>query len=330
MQVKTRLSLALAAENVSLPAEGYIAVFNPRADQDLSFLPQDRLRLITGFKPDMDRLVAMGYDCVTEQTEACSGAIVFLPRAKALAQSLIHQAARLAKGPVIIDGDKQDGIESILKACRARTKVSAPFSKAHGKVFSVPSGDWCSEWHAIAGPNADGFVTAPGVFSADSIDPASRLLVDHLPTTLSGVGADMGCGWGYLSSTLLAATSKVEKLHLVEADKAALDCAKENVTDERAEFHWQDACTWGPDHPVDFVIMNPPFHTSRDADPELGRRFVRAAAKILKPRGELWMVANRHLPYETELNDCFKEVVECVGDNRFKIFHATRPSRSRR
>lgn len=75
--------------------------------------------------------------------------------------------------------------------------------------------------------------------------------------------------------------------------------------------------------------MNPPFHIGRASDPELGRAFIRAAARMLSPRGQLYMVANRHLPYEGDLAAAYGEVREIGGDNRFKIVQAARPSRTR-
>jgi len=77
------------------------------------------------------------------------------------------------------------------------------------------------------------------------------------------------------------------------------------------------------------VIMNPPFHTTRAADPALGQAFVAAAAGMLGPQGQLWMVANRHLPYEATLGSFFSRVSETGGDHRFKLFHAARPLRKR-
>jgi 16S rRNA (guanine1207-N2)-methyltransferase len=48
---------------------------------------------------------------------------------------------------------------------------------------------------------------------------------------------------------------------------------------------------------------------------------------MLAPSGQFWMVANRHLPYETELSQHFHEVVEAGGTPGFKVIHATRPRR---
>ena len=333
MRSQARLSLALTAGHLQLPDTGRIAVFAPRAGQDLSFLPQDRVEIVTGSRPDFNGFSALGYNCTPEVGDEAgfAAAIVFLPRARDLAHMLIHKATQITDGPVVVDGAKQDGVEAILRACRKLTRVSEPFSKAHGKVFTLSAGTWCpADWQGGAAPNADGFMTAPGVFSADAIDPASRLLADHLPADLTGRVADLGAGWGYLSAHVLASFPGVKTLDLVEADKLAIDCAARNIADKRAVFHWRDALDWRPEAAVDHVVMNPPFHIGREASPDLGRGFIRAAAQMLTPRGHLWMVANRHLPYEADLSQCFAELSEPGGDKRFKLFHATRPYRKKR
>jgi 16S rRNA (guanine1207-N2)-methyltransferase len=73
--------------------------------------------------------------------------------------------------------------------------------------------------------------------------------------------------------------------------------------------------------------MNPPFHAGRAADPALGRAFIAAAARMLSPTGQLWLVANRHLAYETALQEHFRQVAEIGGDPSFRIMHAARPKR---
>jgi 16S rRNA (guanine1207-N2)-methyltransferase len=50
---------------------------------------------------------------------------------------------------------------------------------------------------------------------------------------------------------------------------------------------------------------------------------------MLSPRGELWLVANRHLPYEGALRLAFREVAELGADPAFKLFHASHPIRPR-
>ena len=326
-----RLSLALEA-GLDLPEAARIVVFAPRIDTDLTALPQDLCHVITGFKPDYDYFSGLGYTCHTAPDGRYGAALICLPRAKDAARDLIAQACAVTDGPVIVDGQKTDGIESALKACRKRLDgVSAPVIKAHGKLFWFPASPLMDDWKfGEPGEIEGGFVTAPGVFSADGVDEGSQMLVAALPAALGSHVIDLGAGWGYLSAQVLETHPKIEALDSVEANHAALACARLNVTDPRARLHWDDALRWQPEALADTVIMNPPFHTGRDADPALGRAFVAAAAAMLKPSGQLWMVANRHLPYEPTLASLFAESREVSGDTRFKILHARRPARAKR
>jgi len=214
---------------------------------------------------------------------------------------------------------------------RDRVTVQGPISKAHGKMFwiSEPAAEFFSDWRQGPELTEGGFWTAPGVFSADGVDLASALLVDALPEKLGSEVADLGAGWGFLSAHALTRPD-IKNLYLVEAGHMALECARRNVTDDRASFAWEDATSWEPPHRMDSVIMNPPFHIGRAAEPQIGQAFVATAARILSPQGKLWMVANRHLPYEAELKTRFAHVEEIGGDARFKLFHAARPLRKRR
>jgi 16S rRNA (guanine1207-N2)-methyltransferase len=225
---------------------------------------------------------------------------------------------------------KTTGIESFYKECGKRFPVSKAISKAHGKLFCFSADDAAGKWAADADiAPVEGFETVAGVFSAGKIDAGSRALVRALPDKLPKRIADPGAGWGYLSRHILERET-VREVHLIEADHAALECAKRNCVDPRAVFHWQDATGFVPDIPFDAVVMNPPFHVSRNADPDIGRGFITAAAGMLKPAGQLWMVANRHLPYERSLAQEFLNVEEIAGDRSFKILHASRPVRHSR
>lgn len=319
-----RLSLALDRGAVSVPPEGRIGVWGAVAGDDLSALPRDRVTVIQGFRPDHDAWAARGYTVVPEPEGRFALSVVMIPRAKDAARARIAAARAATDGPLLVDGAKGDGVDAIVKEIRARTGVGEVIAKAHGKIFAVPGGDF-DDW--AEGPPrriAGGFLTRPGVFSADAPDPGSIRLAEALPALLGPRVADLGAGWGFLAPAILSRTG-VAALDLVEADHVALACARESVTDPRARFHWADATTFAAE-PFDTIVTNPPFHAGRAADPGLGRAFIAAAARLIAPRGELWLVANRHLPYEATLRATFRDVAEVGDDPSYKVFRASRPT----
>jgi 16S rRNA (guanine1207-N2)-methyltransferase len=163
----------------------------------------------------------------------------------------------------------------------------------------------------------------PGLFSFDRIDPASALLLSHLPA-LKGRGADLGCGIGVLARAILLSPA-VTHLTLVDIDQRAVQAAARNVRADGVTLVWADVRTTR-DIPtgLDFVVMNPPFHDGGAEDRALGPAFIAKAAATLRPGGTLWLTANRHLPYEPVLASLFKAVTQVDQANGYKIYEARR------
>ena len=296
---------------------------NPPLDAHLADLPGP-VSILHDRQPEHARF-AVRY-AMRDDIAATDGTIlIFLPRERAAARDWIARAVATGR-PVIVDGQKTDGAESLLKECRKRGTVDAVISKAHGKLFKVSDGAF-ADWIAEPRVNGDGFRVPVGGFSTDGIDPGTRALLDALPP-LSGRVLDLGAGWGPIALHVLRGAD-VTACDLVEAHRPSLHCAEHNIDDPRAAFRWADATDWHAAERADHVVTNPPFHRGRAGDPGLGRAFIATAARSLAPRGTLWLVANRHLPYEAGLAEDFAEVTELPAPGAYKLFRAARPRRPR-
>ena len=285
-----RLSLAFDA---GLPRPDRMFAYNPAPGFEFEGLPVD--------VEHRDFMAAQYWGSRVVETAAPAPlGLVCVPRSKAQARDLIARASALATDWVVVDGQKTDGVESHFKALRKMGVVVGSVTKAHGRIFWFKPFE-LSEWSEPP-RDVDGLVTRVGVFSAEKVDAGSAALAEALPDHLGPNVVDLGAGWGWLSREILKRES-VETLTLIEADRVALDCARENLKDERARFIWGDATQ--PRARFDTVVMNPPFHQGRSGEPALGQAFIRTAAASLTPRGALWMVANRHLPYEDTLRAHF-------------------------
>jgi 16S rRNA (guanine1207-N2)-methyltransferase len=202
-----RLALALDA-GLSLP-EGRIALLHPGGAEVLPDLDAGRLLAVTPHAPDFARLAAQGVAVQAEDPapDSMAAVLVCLPRGRAEGMDLIARACALTAGPVIVDGQKSDGIEAVLRALKGRVALSEPISKGHGKIAwfpAVPLDDWRAAPVDVTAPDGRVFATVAGVFSADRVDPASALLAEAVPEGVKGVCVDLGAGWGYLSARLLA------------------------------------------------------------------------------------------------------------------------------
>lgn len=165
-------------------------------------------------------------------------------------------------------------------------------------------------------------VSQPGLFSWDRLDDGTALLLEHLPA-LSGAGADLGCGAGLIARAVLR-SPQVTSLELIDIYRRSIWASRANVADARARFHWSDLQI-GPElQGLDFVVTNPPFHLAGVESRALGQAFVRRARDMLRPGGALWLVANKHLPYEGPLESYFSRVTRVCERNGFKVYEAQR------
>lgn len=166
------------------------------------------------------------------------------------------------------------------------------------------------------------YATQPGLFGWDKVDAGSKLLAVHFPDDIRGTVADFGCGYGYLSRQVMAKNPAIEKIYVIDADLRAVDCGVKNTGGEGI---WADLTNPVPGLPLlDVIIMNPPFHEGKGADAAIGQGFIRTACVHLKQGGNLWMVANAHLPYEALLKTQFQSVIKITEQHGFKVFHATK------
>lgn len=320
-----------------VPVSGHVLVCDPAADVDLGPFGASQITALAGFRPTFDRLTAKSVPTSPDLPPGADIAICFLPRARDLAYARLSAVLDLlpAGGWLVIDGAKMDGVETILKSLERHIPLAGRLSRDHGKTGWLQRPDTLPAavmaWADLAQPvpSPGGLISAPGMFSAGTEDPGSLALLAALPDQLSGKLADFGAGWGLLSHRILADHAKVTSLDAVEADHASVVAAGRNIGDPRASVHWADVATW-QGGPYDVIVMNPPFHTSRRGDPSIGVGFIHAAARNLAATGALYMVANRHLPYEEALSQVFRERVELGTDRKYKIYRATRPQTGRR
>lgn len=291
-----------------------------------------RLSLIQGFRPHFLALERAGF-AVTAQPEGedHDSALVFLGRNRRENEiRLFHALVRVRPGGAIVAaGGKTDGAASLRKRVADMLPLGGHAAKHHGEVFWLlrPETVTREVRDALAprGPVAttEGFFTAEGGFSADGVDPGSHLLAENLPDTLTGEVADFAAGWGYLAARALSRSPGIDRIDLYEAHLPSLLAAKRNLSSMtdgvECRFFWHDLLREAVTTRYDTVLMNPPFHQGRAAEPDLGAEMIAAAARALKRGGRLFMVANRPLPYERVLEKVLPRYQEICRDARFKV-----------
>ncbi|MDC7808434.1 class I SAM-dependent methyltransferase [Luteimonas sp BLCC-B24] len=295
------------------------------------------------FKPLHAALQRAGLDALDGEPDDAvlprrSLVLVLPPRQRDESRAVLARALQAVRpgGWVLASVANDEGAKSAQDDLATLAGNIGALSKHKCRVFWAQAGETVDtalveRWAALDRPRdvlGGRFRSRPGVFAWDRIDPASALLASHLPTTLAGRVADLGAGYGYLSAELLQRCPGITALDVFEAEGRALALARHNLAaiDTRAalNFHWHDVTTGVPPG-YDVVVSNPPFHAhGREGRPDIGRAFIAAAAAALRPGGALWLVANRHLPYEDVLDARFGEVSEVASSGAFKVIHAVR------
>ena len=295
-----------------------------------------------GFRPEADALQRAGVDGVPRMVDgAHARVLVLLPRQRDQARALLARglANLAADGVLVASLANNEGARSAESDLARLAGPVQSLSKNKCRVFWVARGtasidaSLLQAWHALEAPRAvaDGrFLSRPGLFAWDRIDHASALLASCLPSDLRGRGADLGAGFGFLASEVLARCPEVTTLDMYEAEYEALELARINLSKSAMAsvpaslgFYWHDVATGLPGS-YDFIVTNPPFHQGRADVPDLGRSFITAAANALVPGGRLWLVANRHLPYEAALASGFAKVRVVEVRDGFKVIEAVK------
>jgi 16S rRNA (guanine1207-N2)-methyltransferase len=330
------LFLPLTSGALAWPAPGATLFLRARAGMALNAARMQRIVCEQGFKPWADALEREGLAVSAANSGRFERVLVLPPRQREESRALLARAIEQAApgGAVVASALNKEGARSLEDDLAQLAGPVHSLSKNHcrvcwtGPLHEHVDRELLARWLALDAPRpiADGrFLSRPGLFAWDRIDPASALLAESLPPDLAGAAADIGAGFGYLATELLARCAGITSVDLYEAEARALALARQNLAGARVPvgFHWTDV-TAGLAQRYDVIVSNPPFHQGRADEPALGRGFIAAAAAALRPGGRFWLVANRHLPYEQALVQGFANLRTVREEGGFKVIEAVK------
>lgn len=260
------------------------------------------------------------------EEEQLNGKLVILiwPKSKVLAQSLLERLRGVAKR-VIVVGANDAGGKSIGKAASASCTSAEKFDSArHCSLWELTLRPADNEFNWIRQASSfqcdeRAFMTLPGVFSHGQLDRATAILLEHIPAPSNGKLLDLACGSGVIGLTYKLRNPALN-ITLSDTDAFALRSAQLNSVrlQAAAEIVASDGLK-NIDGKYDYIFTNPPFHQGKDTDYRFAQELFRMAKAHLVRDGQLWLVANRHLPYEEWARESFSQVEVMTQEQGFKL-----------
>ena len=162
-----------------------------------------------------------------------------------------------------------------------------------------------------------------GVFSAAKVDPATQILIEHLPSVSESDSVlDLACGNGILAAYIRKNTPKCS-ISVVDDSFLAISSAKLNLGKEDISYHWSDSVKACKDQKFNYIVCNPPFHFEYENTIEIALKLFREAKDALKQNGEFYIVSNTHLNYRTHLSKLFNQVSQVTQSGKFEVIKCT-------
>ena len=135
--------------------------------------------------------------------------------------------------------------------------------------------------------------TDRGVFSADRVDPGTKVLLVELPELPPGPVVDLGCGYGPIAATL-AARRPGQPVWAVDVNERARQLCARNLAaaaTEGSEWHVVAPEEVPDELRVVAVVSNPPIRVGKAVLHGLLRTWLGR----LTEDGEAWLVVQKHL-----------------------------------
>jgi 16S rRNA (guanine1207-N2)-methyltransferase len=260
-----------------------------------------------------------------------------LPRGKDVQQELIRGAAWVLRtsGRFYLVAHKRAGVKGavayaseIFGRCGVvRQKKGyhvAMMIKPHNLAPSPPLESYVARTITLYGIDTT-LVSKPGLFAWDRLDDGTAALIDVMEIEPSDRVLDLGCGTG-LAGLVAARLASEGQVVLADADLRAVEAARRTITANgigNAKVTLSDCASALLDsEPFDVVITNPPFHQGLGVNYEVARQFVRDAARVLRPGGRLFLVANRFLRYDDLIREAFGDLAIAHADQRYRVLKA--------
>lgn len=334
----------LLLRNTDLFEQGNWLLVNPTDTQIFSDLDEYK---VSGFHQYFDVFqatetsqspqsfgAAIELDSVEQRLD---GIVIYLPKSKAHLEMLLDNARSVVKpnGTIAVVGTNDGGIKSVGKRLKQRFEHCQKRDSArHCALWCSPNNGSESQFNiedylTTSTYSLDGIewgiASLPGVFSQAGLDPGTRLLLESLPNKFRNRILDFACGAGVIGCYL---TKKRPEVSVSFSDINALAlyaCQKScDLNQVTAEIRPSNGLKEWSDKRFQLIVTNPPFHSGIETDYQVTETFIQQAGQHLTERGDLYLVANRFLPYPQLLDKHLSRREDLSRSTKFSVYHAVK------
>ncbi|MEV8530450.1 methyltransferase [Streptomyces sp. NPDC051211] len=327
------LVTALAAYHPTQITDSALTHAATEANLARAGVPADSVRLLTTQDAPPERIDVL---------------LVRVPKSLALLEDQLYRLApHLHEGTVVVGAGMVKEIHTstlkLFEKVLGPTRTSLAEKKAR-LIFCTPAKPGTpgasravDPWPVTYTVDEDGgsgagltVVNHAGIFCADRLDVGTRFFLQNIPTNTDGARVlDLGCGNGVVGTAVAVADPDAELVFTDESYQAVASARatfEANVRQgrDRAQFLVGDGVAGLPPGSVDLVLNNPPFHSHQATTDATALRMFAQSRKVLRPGGELWVVANRHMGYHTHLRRLFGNSEVVASEPKFVVLRAVK------
>lgn len=158
------------------------------------------------------------------------------------------------------------------------------------------------------------FITDVGVFSKDSLDRGTKVLLDHLEVLDTDKQAlDLGCGYGVVGIYLVKQYQL--EVDMVDVNNRAIELSKKNSTLNKMDTNvfMSDGFS-NIENKYDLIVTNPPIRAGK----KVYYKFFEDSIHYLTENGRFYVVINKKHGASSAINflNTIYNSVEIVGKNK--------------
>jgi len=274
-------------------------------------------------------------DCLTDLPENPQLVLLKLPKNNRLLTWQLQQLCNLLpQDCMVIGAAKVKEIHSstlkLFEKHLGETKTSLAVKKAR-LIFCQPNPalakplpepqQWDVSEHNLTITNH------ANVFSSDSLDIGARLLLDNIPQSNKYTDIiDLGCGNGVIGLKAAMLNPDANITCVDESYMAVASCeanAKLNLKVPEQIHAMVTNCLDNIQYnSADLILCNPPFHQQTTITDHIAWQMFCDSKQVLRAKGQLIVIGNRHLGYDEKLKRLFGNVSIIAQNKKFVVYQS--------